>query len=436
MSDRWLYAWGTASIALGCASLIVPLYVVSLGGDPFVLGLLAAVAAFVGVPGALLFGRLADRTGKRRVFVLLALALIAAMLAVMPLLESILFVIAANAVIWFAFAAAVPVLTLLAVVDVPEAAWSERIALLNKYQGVGWAAGLALGAVWTAGAELVVDPITAQRGLFAICAGAAAIALAVGIRSLPADPAPGEDPRPRRLRRAIRTAARFNVRGVTFPFSPAQMDVRGLHPGQLADRFSPQLALYFVAVCFVFAGSAAFFAPLPAFLSDVGFGTDGIFLLYVVSSVAAAVFFDRAGRLAADHDVTLVQFGGLLGRAIAFPIAAVVGIALGASTIGIAVAALIFVLIGLTWAVIAVTAGTLVTRLAPARVRGEALGVYSAASALAGGVGSLVGGWLAAWGYLLAFGVAGGLVAVGAGIVLVVRRHPRPIATSEQVPSS
>jgi hypothetical protein len=45
VSDRWLYAWGLASIGLGGASLIVPLYAVELGGGPITLGILAAAAA-------------------------------------------------------------------------------------------------------------------------------------------------------------------------------------------------------------------------------------------------------------------------------------------------------------------------------------------------------------------------------------------------------
>lgn len=53
MSERWLPAWGLAALAFGGASLIVPLYVVELGGDAFALGVLFASASFVGVPGAL-----------------------------------------------------------------------------------------------------------------------------------------------------------------------------------------------------------------------------------------------------------------------------------------------------------------------------------------------------------------------------------------------
>ena len=50
-----------------------------------------------------------------------------------------------------------------------------------------------------------------------------------------------------------------------------------------------------------------------------------------------------------------------------------------------------------------------------------------AAGALAAGV--VLGGWLAGLGYLLGFGVAGGLVAVAGGVVLAVRRRSRPPAT-------
>ncbi|TVT96003.1 MFS transporter, partial [Haloferax volcanii] len=87
--------------------------------------------------------------------------------------------------------------------------------------------------------------------------------------------------------------------------------------------------------------------------------------------------------------------------------------------------------IGVTWAVIAVTATGLVTRLAPDRIRGEALGAYTALSSLGGGVGSVLGGLVAdAAGYVAAFGLAG--VVVGCALVVVLLTGGRGVAAGEQ----
>ena len=148
MSERWLYAWGLGGVSFGAASLLVPVYLVQLGASPVDLGLLAASAAGVGAPGAVLFGRFADRSEHRRTLVLATLAVVTATLGLLPLVGSVRGVIVVNAALWFVVAAVAPVLTMLVADDAPEAVWSERIARLNAYQGYGWAGGLVLGTVW------------------------------------------------------------------------------------------------------------------------------------------------------------------------------------------------------------------------------------------------------------------------------------------------
>lgn len=425
MAERWLSAWGLAAVAFGGASLIVPLYVVELGGDAFVLGVLFASASFVGVPGALVFGNLADRTGKRRIFVLVATAITAATMGVIPLLESIPLVIVTNAVLWLGFAAATPVLTLLVVAGEPESRWTTLVARLNKYQGIGWALGLALGFVVTTVGTRASTAIAAQRAFFIACAVSAGLGFLLGVRSLPPDPRPGMEPTPGRLRRRVRRAARFNVRGASFPFTPARVDIRQLHPRRFVERFTQQLAAYYLAVFLVFTGFGVFFAPLPAYLSAVGYGSSEIFALYLVLNVGAAAFYGYAATLVDKYDLMQVHAGGLVARGVAFPAVAVTG-AVAGTLFGVAAIGLSFLVIGLTWAVIAVTAATLVTTLAPTIIRGEALGVYGALVAFGGGAGGLIGGAIAGFGYTVAFGAAGGLVIIGAGIVGLLSHRPTP----------
>lgn len=431
MTGRWLSAWGLAAVAFGGASLIVPLYVVELGGGAFVLGLLFASSSFVGVPGALALGNLADRTGKRRIFVLAAIAVTAATMAAIPLLDSILAVVLANALLWLGFAAATPVLTLLVVAGEPEPRWTALIARLNRYQGIGWSLGLAMGAIVITLGSRFADAITAQRAFFLACAASATLGFVLGLRTLPQDARPGDAPAPKRIRRRVRQAARFNVRGASFPFTPTRIDVRQLHPGAFVDRFTRQLATYFLAVLLVFTGFGVFFAPLPAYLAAVGYSSGEIFALYLVVNVGAAAFYGYAARLAELYDVAQIHIGGLVTRGVTFSLIAVAGAAFGETLLGLATVTLAFLVVGLTWAMIAVTAATFVTRLAPAVIRGEALGVYGALVAVGGGLGGLLGGAIAGFGYTIAFSAAGTLVVVGAAVVAVLPWESTPASVSE-----
>jgi MFS family permease len=428
-SDRWLYAWALASVALGAASLLVPLYFVAIGGSTLLLGVLAGTAAAAGAPGALLFGRVADRSTRRRSLVLAALALAAGSIVAVGLSESVWVVIAGNAVLWFAAGAAAPVLTLLVTVGTPEREWPGRFGDLNRYQGWGWAGGLVLGLAWTTLLSAPLGPVFAQQALLWVCAGATAVAAVLVVRWLPADPTSGEQPRGSRIARAVARSRRLPVRSATFPIGPARVYwlTRSMHPRALAARLTPTLSLYLVAVTAVFVGFGVFWGPLPAYLAGtLGYSSGVIFALYLVSSLGSALCYGVAGRLAERHDAIGLQTGGLLARAVLHPAVAVVGALLPATAVGLLTNSVVFVLIGVAWAVVAITATSIVTRLSPAAIRGEVLGIYTALSGLATGVGSVLGGWLGGYGFLLAFGVAGGFVLVGTGIVAVVWRRAPP----------
>lgn len=419
----WLYAWALGAMALGGASLLVPLYVVALGGSPVTLGVLAAAAAAVGVPAAVLFGRLADRTPRLAVLVEGLLIAVAVVLLVLPFVRSLAAIVLLNAVMWFAFAGAGPVLNLLTVAGVDESHWQTRIARLNTFQGWGWTGGLVLGALWTGFAEPRFGTVPAFHIYFFGCGTLAALAVAGLALEAPSRSAiRGLDPR--RLRWAMLRAPRMNVRGATFPFTPGRVydwAFRRLHPRRFVERFTRTLSIYYTAIFLCFTGFAVFFAPLPIFLDETGYSSGAIFTLYLVSSLGAAVSFRAVGGLPQRYSLSLLQAGGLAARGGAMPTVALVGALLGAGLAGLGTTGGLFLVIGVTWAVIAVTAATLVARLAPEGVRGEALGCYAAATALAGGVGSLAGGWLAAVGYGLAFGVAGGFIFLGAALVLGLR---------------
>ncbi|MEE6209149.1 MFS transporter [Salarchaeum sp. III] len=417
--ESWLYAWGGANVAIGVASLLVPLYVVQLGGDAVALGVLWFATSMAMAPSSLAVGLLTDRFGHQRTIVLVGFVGVAVAFAALPLLGSVAAVVIADAVLWLFVAAVTPVLTTLVLADAPQHRWNGRIARLNKYQGYGWTGGLVLGSVWTLIVGEYLIPIETQRALLWLCTGIVVVCTVAAARSLPSEPGT------RGLRGRLRgRPSRRAVRSVFSPLLPGRVVslARSSSPRDLLSGLSRSLLLYFAAVSVFFAGFSVFSAPLPDFLTKAGFGDDAVFALYVVSSLASAVFYVGAGELADRYDLRRLQSGALGLRAAVFPVIAAVGYAVQASTLpGLLAVACLFALVGLSWAIIAVTANSLVARYASPNNRGAALGLYTALSSAAGGVGGLFGGWLAAtYDYVPTFAAAAVLVVGGAAVVLAL----------------
>ncbi|MFC7070976.1 MFS transporter [Halobaculum lipolyticum] len=438
---RWLVAWGLGYAAVGGASVLVPLYAIALDASLAFVGLIAATAALVGVPGAVAWAALAARTDRRRPFVLVALGATAGVLALVPFADAPAAVLVLNAALWFVVSAAVPVLNLVVVEGAPVDEWDGRIASLNAWQGYGWVAGLVLGTAWTVlSPRAGLDPLVAQRLLFFVLAVVATAALLLARLWYP-EPSTVSAERFRRvyarLSRSNWGAGRYlraSLYGPTRVYwglrtmrSRPERDRgdagrggrrrRGRVPNPLA-RFAPALRRYVLAVVVFSLGFAVFWGPVPAFLAgrvDAG----AVFGVYLAGNVGSAVCYGPAGRLAKRYAPYAIQLGALAARGALFPSVAVVALVVPA----LAGYALTFGLIGATWAFIAVTTAGIVTRLADDANRGAALGVQAAAAGLATAVGSAVGGVVAgAVGYLATFALGAALVAVGIGLVVVARR--------------
>jgi len=435
-TDRWLLALTTSALSSGIAGLLVPLYIVRLGGGAAQLGLSAALSSLVGAPGAILAGRYADRTGNRRRVVLVALGVSALALTTLPLVRAVPVVIAINAVLAFAIAAISPVVTMLVVDDAPESAWNSRIARLNQFQGYGTTLGFVVGTAFLVGAGAVLSTDTMQGVLFGLAA-----LFGIGAAVLAGMWLPGQSPPtvgPRRSDRiaTLLTRTSRNVREATFSFGLARFfwSFKSLsrRPIRSIGRDIPRpLAVYFLAAFVFFTGFAAFWAPLPLFLTEREFTSATIFGIYLVNNVGSTVLFGTAGRYADRYDVWHLQSSALGLRALCFLAVGLLGIAgvsllAGGSPTALAVVAFILVFVGASWAFIAITGTAIVSRLSPARVRGGILGIYGALSAIAGAVGSLLGGWLASHGFEYAFGASVLLVLTGGATVVIARQLTMP----------
>ena len=269
-SDAWLYGWALGYAAVGAASLLIPLYAIDLGAGALIVSLIAATAAFAGVPGAILWGRLVTRTRRRRPFVLVALGLSAGVFLALPFLGSPWTVLAANAALWFVIAAAAPVLNVVVVEGYEPRAWAGRFGILNHYQGYGWLAGLVAGGVWSAvaGGRLGLAPLAAKRLFFVGSAVATLAAVLVVVARYP-EPVTTSDRRFRRLSGRVRTVGGSPGRAArAIPYDPTRVygALRDLGVGQRADSRRA-------------AGGGALAAPaaVPGVAGPVSRGRDAVF---------------------------------------------------------------------------------------------------------------------------------------------------------------
>lgn len=422
-SDRWLYAWGLGYAAIGVATLLIPLYALSLGAGPLAVGVIEATAGLAGVPGALLWGRLADRTGNRRAFVLGSLAGTGVVLSVFPFQDSVGAVLVANGLFWFVVSAATPVVTLFMIEAAPEPDWERRIGLLNAYQRYGWVGGLLAGSVWIGVTSAEYSVITAQRSFFFVCSLAALVATPLAFYWLPPTATVTSDRlarSPGAVDRLVSGSGRY-VKLV--PYAPGRAVIalkRVGNRGALA-KFPPALRQYWLTAFVFSAAFAVFFGPVPAFLTDLAYTSTAVFGFFILASLASAVVFVPAGRMVQRVGPKRFQLRALGVRALVFPAIGLVGILThtGIRSGGVAIG---FAVVGITWAVVAVTGAGLVSRSAPRSLRGEALGVYTALSGIGGGVGGVLGGLLATmFGYPVSFGVAGVLVLLSALMLRSIR---------------
>lgn len=430
-ADGWLYSVTIAMVAAGVAGLLVPLYIVQLGGGALQLGISAAVASVAGAPGAILAGRHADRTGDRRTVVIAALLASSLGLAVLPLVRTVWLVIAVYAVVALSVAALGPVLTMLVVNDRPASSWSRHIARLNRFQGYGTTLGFLLGTGWLVVVGPAASTVRSQRILFAIAAALGIVAAILAAKWLPSAVPP---PVGRRRARTIATLlgrTTRDVRPATFSYGFARLfwGLRSLPQRSLqalaADLPRP-LLLYFVAAFVFFTGFGAFWAPLPLFLTDVNLSSGGIFGVYLLNNVGSTLLFGRAGQYCDSYDVRLLQTGALSLRACCFLVVGLLGGTLGVNAIGLSlgtlpVIAAVLAIIGVSWAFIAVSGTVIVSRTAPAQSRGGILGTYAALAAVAGATGNVLGGLLAQWAFEAAFLLSVVFVAIGGGVVALTR---------------
>jgi MFS family permease len=395
LSEAWLVSYGLLGLTQnGLVPVLMPL--VAPSGSAA--GLTYAAFSLLGLFAPVL-GSWADQGGRHRDLLIWGTLGAGVLLMLFPIAsEPIRIVLAAGA--GLGTMATTTAGNVLAIQGYPEAEWDSRVAVLQRYTSAGQVIGLV-------GAGLVAE---SHPGLGFVCAGIALlIAGALAVVS-----APGRVSRLRHAKPAPRPMIGGDA-GVSGPHH------RGHHVSwaEMRDYLSVinqplrRLLIVWLIAYPAMNGFATLF-PL-AMTHEFGMGPTLPSSAYAIGVAASLLLYAPIGN--ATH-----RIGG--GRILMFGIAArllllgVVAVAtlLHGGWIG-PVILVGFALVQFVWPLLAVGANSMAVRLAPT-ARGEAVGLFNAATSLAAAVGSALAG--------VVFGAAGfaGLtlvtfVVVGVALVLI-----------------
>jgi MFS family permease len=415
--DRWYYSFLPFNVSGGSTSPLIPLFITEvLGGTLGDVGMASALSSAASVPSNILWGNLSDTMKRRKIFVLIGfggLALALFMMGVSTDLSSYFF---ANFMLGLLSTAAAPIGTVLILEVFKRDEWAKRLGDFSRVGGIGWVIGLVLGSVWLM-LMTGADQVTPMRALFILAASISALSILLALKWIP-------EPEQKLERRSV------DLKVLDFPiliFEKARylpnrlVHVVSVGASNLSySNFPKSLRRYYMVVFFLFAGGLCFYVALPIFLkSYVGISSSLVFLIYVGSSLMAALTYRTIGKLVARIGGKKVQWLAAGGRIILFPSFFLVTLFPMAEWIIVLVFILLHALVGLCWAGLSLAGNALVSNLSYKEFRAEGMGMYNATQGLAAIAGSVIGGFIAQlFGFLVTFLVASAFLLLA---VLILR---------------
>jgi MFS family permease len=389
----WRLGFFFHEMGYGLLSIFLPLYVITIGGSLFDIGVMMSVALLLSIPASFLWGYLCDKTHRYKRYILIAFITSAVLLYLFTLTSSVLLLTALYSIMSILHTAHEAPKNVLIAELYSRDQWEKSFAFYEGFTETGWLIGLLLGFVASAlnfGSVLT---------LF-LCAGLNFIAFTLSL-VLVKDPALVFE----RGLVSIEKSVDFASRGI---FIASKM-IDGVFVTTKLKRdnvnaFCGGLILFSLA-------TSILFTPMPIFISGIvnaAFLPAGlVFAIFVLNSGGAVVGYALARRrseqLVAKSNIGRIVFlRGFLAFTLLLVLQLSGGVSIGLSTI-------ILILFGFLNALFLVCTLSLSMEVIPA---GKS-GLFNVLIGVGGAAGSFIGPLIAqSFGFLSVFAVAGGIFLV------------------------
>jgi MFS family permease len=376
----WIEPWFLAYACLGVVQggmlpLLLPL---SAGGSTHA-GTIVGVMNLAGLT-APFWGHLADRRRLHRQVLLVGMLMVLVALVLMPADLGLELKAVLASVLGLGFAAANTVANMFIVEIRPQEEWDARIGAMQALGGLGQVTGLLLAGF-----------IGGRYALaFGVAAGLVGAAVPIAWMTLRGIHVP--------VTRMLATAHPA-IGGEGWAIAPQRLfhilSWRGFVTlvREMEMPFARLLGVWFVA--FVAISAVLTMFPL-ALIKAFGVSVRLPATTYAFAAAVSLLLYPLAASAAKTHGARWVLRTGFAARTVAVAILAVAFLSRAG---GVPLVLASFVIMVMAWPLLGVSGTALAAELAPGE-KGEALGLFNAASSLAGAIGAFLGGWATeAFGY-------------------------------------
>jgi len=410
--ERWLWIFVPINAAIGGLSTLLPLYIISLGGNVIDVGNIASTYSLALIPSSILWGIAVDRKGNRKPFVMYSY------LAITVLLASGFFVTEIGTILLLYVCYAVvstasgPAVSLLLIESSPKKTLSMTFAKYSALTLVGTAAGAIPGTFWTSFFPL--------RAYFLLCAAFSGLSVMLAAKYLIEPVFPLERKIVALTQESLVT--RLRTFSMIFITIPSLEDIKSF-ARLMRSAFTRHLPLLYMSFFLFFTAAYLFFTAYTPFLKARQLEDSGVFTVYSILFILEAAIFLITGRACSRFGERRVALSALWIRIVGFS-AGVATVLLMLRGSALLVASMgVTAMTGTAYALYATSSSVLLFRSLPPGKQGELLGVYSALTGIGAFIGAILSGYLSFhFGYWVTFSAA---TFLAAGCLLAFRSAMR-----------
>lgn len=402
-STSWFWALVPIQAAIGALTVLLPLYVLQLGGSVIDIGNIAAVGNLALIPGSLTWGRVADFYGVRRTILIASFSGLSIVFVIMYLTNTLIAILVLYAVFAFLTAAIVPIVNLLLMETFPKQMWSRMFARASSFITTGLMLGTLPGIFWTTRLGLPL------RSYLILCIALSIPAVILAIKLVP-------EPRITFERGIIPTSPlsvllRLLSVPLIFVKIPSASDFRSFWK-LIRGGLNKELPLLYAVMFLFFTSGSMVFTQYPALLKQRGLSEDEVFLSFFYLFLVNAVSFLIAGKISQAAKETTVSTVAMSLRIAGILSASAVSYLTGGPLLLATFA--IFTILSISFTFSNTANSSLLFKALGVEKQGELLGVYSAFTGVGLFLGSLASGYVSfTLGFAANFLFASFLVMIG-----------------------